>query len=348
MPDNKHRFPYEWNLADGFPAKGIEHHKSKVFSCFACGGGSSMGYKLAGYDCLGGVELDPNIAAAYLANLHPQLFFTQDIREFNNRTDLPEVLYNLDVLDGSPPCSTFSMAGSREKAWGKRKQFAEGQKLQRLDDLVFVFCDTIKKLQPKVCVLENVAGLVRGNGKVYAKEIISRMTAAGYRVQLFCLNAATMGVPQRRERVFFIGLRSDYAFPKLVLDFNERPITFREATEKYWENEGGAPLCPVCRAEWERLKIGETSSKYFQLRKCSPDEVWPTVTTSDGGGGASAAHFIAPRKMNPQEMCNVSTFPQDYQHNKNLGFLCGMSVPPIMTAQISYQIWEQWLKKING
>ena len=187
-----------------------------------------MGYKLAGYEHLGGVELDPSIAAIYKANHHPKYIYTMDIRDFNELEDLPEELYNLDILDGSPPCSTFSMAGSREKAWGKAKQFKEGQKLQRLDDLVFVYCETIEKLKPKVCWLENVAGLLRGNGKIYAKEIAKRLNEIGYNVQLFLLNGATMGLPQMRERVFFIGLRKDFHLPKLVLDFNEAPITFGE------------------------------------------------------------------------------------------------------------------------
>lgn len=93
-----------------------------------------MGSELAGYHHLGGVELDPSIAAIYKQNHHPEHLYIEDIRDFNNRTDLPEELYQLDILDGSPPCSTFSMAGKREKAWGKEKQFAEGQKMQRLDD----------------------------------------------------------------------------------------------------------------------------------------------------------------------------------------------------------------------
>ena len=167
---SEHLFPYQWRLADGYPAKGIEYHGKKVFGTFICGGGSSMGYKLAGYEHLGGVELDPKVAATYKANHHPKYLYTMDIREFNKLTDLPSDLYDLDLLDGSPPCSTFSTAGSREKAWGKEKQFAEGQKLQTLDDLVFVYCDTIAKLKTKVCLLENVSGLVKGNGKVYAKK----------------------------------------------------------------------------------------------------------------------------------------------------------------------------------
>ena len=157
-----HRFPFRWNIADGYPAKGIEAHNSTVFGTFICGGGSSMGYKLAGYHHLGGVELDPKVAETYKINHNPELLYNEDIRDFNKRTDLPEQLYHLDLLDGSPPCSTFSTAGSRDKAWGKEKHFAEGQKLQTLDDLVFIYCDTIIKLQPKCFLLENVSGIIKG------------------------------------------------------------------------------------------------------------------------------------------------------------------------------------------
>lgn len=84
-----HRFPFYWNLADGFPAKGIEPHNSTVFGTFICGGGSSMGYKLAGYHHLGGVELDPKVADTYDLNLHPEYLYKMDIRDFNKLDNLP-------------------------------------------------------------------------------------------------------------------------------------------------------------------------------------------------------------------------------------------------------------------
>ena len=105
---NDHKFPYNWNLTDGYPAKGREKHNLKVFGTFICGGGSTMGYKLAGYDHLGGVEIDPQVGDIYVTNHNPNHFYNEDIRLFNQRTDLPEELYNLDLLDGSPPCSSFS------------------------------------------------------------------------------------------------------------------------------------------------------------------------------------------------------------------------------------------------
>lgn len=345
-----HRFPYLWRLADGYPAKGIEPHGCKVFGTFICGGGSSMGYKLAGYHHLGGVELDPSIAAIYKQNHHPEYLYIEDIRDFNKRTDLPAELYQLDILDGSPPCSTFSTAGDREEAWGKEKQFAEGQKMQRLDDLVFVYCDTIEKLKPKVCWLENVSGLVKGNGKIYSKKIAKRLNEIGYNVQLFLLNAATMGVPQFRERVFFIGLRKDFHLPKLVLDFNEEPILFKEIKDGLGDPITGEESLRT----WEHRIPSDTSFADTNLRfrgKLSgyglsyvhDDRVMPTLTSN----GYSYL-YSDPKFVSVSEMLKGLTFPIDYEAPKaKYRFLCGMSVAPVMSAQISYQIYKQWLSKIN-
>src|SRR5574344_609065 len=209
-----HKFPYKWTLKDAQFTK----DKGKVFSCFACGGGSSMGYKLAGFDVIGCNEIDPRMNNVYVANHHPKFNYLQPIQEFNLRKDLPAELYNLDILDGSPPCSTFSMAGSREDAWGQLKHFREGQAEQVLDTLFFDFIDLAKKLQPKVVVAENVKGLVLGNAKDYVRRIYQGFEDAGYYVKHFLLDAKQMGVAQRRERVFFLCLRKDIASPVLVQD----------------------------------------------------------------------------------------------------------------------------------
>lgn len=139
---------WKWSFKD-YPEK----NGLKVFSCFACGGGSTMGYKLAGCDVIGDLEIDPRMNKVYVENHHPKYNYLEDIRDFNKREDLPEELYNLDILDGSPPCSTFSMAGQREDAWGKKKKFREGQKEQTLDDLL------------KVAQTIHNHGFYRGNDK---------------------------------------------------------------------------------------------------------------------------------------------------------------------------------------
>jgi len=109
-----HKFPYNWNLKDANFTK----DKGKVFSCFACGGGSTMGYKLAGFDVIGHNDIDKKMIEVYKLNHNPKYSFLESITTFAKRKDLPKELYKLDILDGSPPCSSFSMAGNREKDWG--------------------------------------------------------------------------------------------------------------------------------------------------------------------------------------------------------------------------------------
>jgi len=347
---SEHRFPYRWNLADGYPAKGIKPNGCKVFGTFVCGGGSTMGYKLAGFTHLGGVEIDPKVASAYKANHNPKYLFVEDIRAFNRRTDLPDELYNLDLLDGSPPCSTFSMAGSREKAWGKEKVFREGQAEQTLDDLVFVYCETIAKLKPKVFLLENVKGIIQGNAKWYSKEIVRRMEANGYAVQVFCLNAASMGVPQKRERVFFIGHRKEFALPKLSLEFDEKPIVAGDVAKVMVIVPDELRGTALSKDRWSRIKQGENFGKvangsFFSHERVDMDAVFNTIDTAAKHKKYHGEQF---RKFTTAEYKQFGSYPLDYDFQSiEPEYLIGMSVPPVMTAQIANQIWEQWLSKIK-
>lgn len=337
------RFPWNWSLAE-LPAP-VEDAPT-VFSCFACGGGSSMGYKRAGFNVLGNCEIDPTIAAVYSANLHPRFSFIEDIRDFVERDDLPQELFYLDVLDGSPPCSTFSMAGEREAAWGKKKKFAEGQKLQTLDDLFFIFLDVVEKLQPKVFVAENVKGLILGKARGYVKEINKKARSLGYEVQLFLLNASSMGVPQRRERVFFIGNRMHYK--PLQLSFNEPQVTFGEVRSNHgniFMNEKG---------EYKRLlefrKPGDKSIADIIERLKGVRSGMNNIIVSDDvpaqtiTSGGNAYRMYDGMRLSLQDYRNCSSFPQDYQFlNKSPKFICGMSVPPSMMANVAYEIKRQWL-----
>ena len=305
-----------------------------------------MGYKLAGFNHLGGVEIDPQVADVYKANHNPKHLFIEDIRVFNERQDLPAELYELDILDGSPPCSTFSMAGSREKAWGKEKQFREGQAMQTLDDLVFVYCETIKKLRPKVFLLENVKGIIQGNAKAYSKQIVRTMTEAGYNVQVFMLNAASMGVPQKRERVFFIGHQKELGFGKLRLVFNERPVSFEKATAGF-EGIQDENTTDSANKYWHLTKPGRSfsdaaSGGFFNWIRLDSKKPCSTI--------AAACHKLHHpticRPINDTEVIICGTYPLDYNFKKvEPKYLIGMSVPPVMIAQIARQIAIQWFGK---
>ena len=344
-----HKFPYKWNLADGYPAKGIEAHGLKVFGTFICGGGSTMGYKLAGFDHIGGVEIDPKVADVYKANHNPKHLFVEDIRDFTKRKELPEELYNLDILDGSPPCSSFSMAGNREKDWGKEKVFREGQAKQRLDDLFFDYIVLAKRLQPKVVIAENVKGMLQGNAKAYVKRIKAEFEAAGYVVQLFLLNAASMGVPQKRERVFFICQRKDLNFPKLELLFNEDAIIYKE----FKSSEKGKELTIETKSVWSKKIKKDKSLGDIHLRLSGKAKRFNAVFIKDdftpntiaAGADSIPIRFDIPNRITDKEVCQIGSYPLDYDFkNIGCGYLIGMSVPPVMTAQIAHQIYLQWLK----
>jgi len=337
---SKHKFKYKWYLKDGYP----ESNGLKVFGTFICGGGSTMGYKLAGFEHLGGVEIDPPIADVYKTNHNPKYLFIEDIREFAKRTDFPEDLYNLDILDGSPPCSSFSMAGNREKDWGKTKVFREGQAEQRLDDLFFDYIALAKKLQPKVVIAENVKGLIQGNAKAYVHRIKKEFEAVGYKVQLFLLNAASMGVPQKRERVFFICQRNDLNFTKLELNFNEDAIPFGVIDN----NTRGKLITGEMLKYWEICPKGNSLSKvhpkgnYFGSYKIAENVVSNTII---GSNSSPILHYKYPNYLSNDNICQIGTYPLDYNFKKiEPKYLIGMSVPPVMTAQIATEIYNQWFK----
>jgi len=340
---SKHKFAYKWYLKDGY----AKSNGLKVFGTFICGGGSTMGYKLAGFEHLGGIEIDSPIADVYKTNHNPKYLFIEDIRDFANRMEFPEDLYNLDILDGSPPCSSFSMVGNREKDWGKTKVFREGQAKQRLDDLFFDYIKLAKKLQPKVVIAENVKGLIQGNAKAYVHRIKKEFEAAGYKVQLFLLNAASMGVPQKRERVFFICQRNDLNFPKLELKFNEDAIPFgvidnnikdKNISDYYFELWNKRIKTDNDYSDIKNRIEGKIS--LFSTKFIHNEKVVNTIVS-----GSNYILFNEPRKPNTNEFCQIGTFPLDYNFKKiEPKYLIGMSVPPVMTAQIATEIYNQWFK----
>ena len=342
----KNIFPLEWNLSDPLV---VPYHGKKIFGTFVCGGGSTMGYKRAGYDHIGGVEFTEHYSRIYKKNHNPKHFFIEDMRDFNKREDLPEELFQLDMLDGSPPCAAFSTSGARERNWGKKTEY-EG-KVQVKDDLVYVYCETIEKLKPKVFLLENVSGLSKGNAKIYLKNIVNRLSK-GYNVQVFLLYAASMGIPQIRNRIFIIGHKKEFNLPKLELNFEVPSVGF-SVTEKYWhDKELNAPYFfnegTDCSKKWPEVEVGGTHKVRFNLCKVSPSKPSYTITESSSNiHTAGVCHHLYPRKLNIEEVRMVCTFPKDYDFLDHNGIsVMGRSVLPVMMANISHQIYTQWLSKI--
>lgn len=338
---------WKWSFKDYPPKNGLN-----VFSCFACGGGSTMGYKLAGCEVLGCVEIDKAMYDLYVTNHHPRFPYNMDIREFNKipNDQLPPELFDLDILDGSPPCTTFSMAGEREESWGKKKKFREGQKEQTLDDLSFVFIETAKNLKPKVVIMENVEGLLLGEAFEYVRRIYSDFKDAGYKVWHWLMKGENMGVPQTRHRTFFVAIREDLGRNPMDLnmDFNYEPVFFKTikegigtkipedtTTRKYLKIATETDKCIA----GIHVRLGE-KSRGFTDRICWGSDILPTIKAN-----TKMYRGEEQTRVSNEDIINASTFPQDYIfHRKSMratGYVCGMSVPPVMMKRVVTRLIEQ-------
>jgi len=341
-----------WSLEDlkGVPSTGV-----KVMSTFSCGGGSSMGYKLVGCDVIAANDIDPEMAYHYKLNLGTKHYFLCPISDLLNK-DLPDELYSLDILDGSPPCSTFSMAGSREKAWGKDKHFREGQAKQVLSDLFFDYLALVEKLKPKVAIAENVKGMLVGNAKGYTKAVMRRFDEIGYRVQVFLINAADCGVPQKRERVFFIAIRNNIEAAKLKLELRANWVSSSTAC---------ADLQSLTDKEKAQTKPSAQDLKWWHKTKPGDGSGYATAREAEEGKRASfntirldgrkpantltatdnLRHWKECRRLTLREWKRLGSFPDDYKvKTDKIGkYMIGMSVPPKMTEVVARAVCEQWL-----
>lgn len=338
---------WKWTFAD-YPK---EKNGLKVFSCFACGGGSTMGYKLAGCEVVGCCEIDPKMNEIYVKNHNPRHNFLMDIREFNKipNEELPPELFDLDILDGSPPCTTFSMAGDREESWGKKKKFREGQAEQTLDDLSFVFIETVAKLRPKCMIMENVEGLLLGEAWKYVQEIYRHLKLAGYRVKHWLCKGENMGVPQSRHRVFFVGLREDIVFDlqEFELFFNYEPVTYGEIKSGVGErlNQDTVIYKWLQKALPGDKRISDTvvrcgeKEKLFNHRICWNENIMQTIA-----GSGEILRGDDKTRVSIEDIVHSQTFPEDYDFvNRtfnNVSYICGMSVPPVMIKRIVLRLIE--------
>lgn len=189
----------------------IQPNGYRVVSTFSGAGGSSLGYRMAGFTVVWVNEFVEAARDTYAANANPATVIDgRDIRDVTPADILSATSMQageLDVLDGSPPCAAFSMAGARSRKWGEVSRYSDTE--QRSDDLFYEYARLLDGLQPRVFVAENVPGLVRGSAKGYFKEIFRALHRCGYRVGARLLDAQWLGVPQTRRRVFFIGVRED-------------------------------------------------------------------------------------------------------------------------------------------
>lgn len=179
---------------------------NKILDLFAGCGGMSLGFELAGYECAIATEIDAWASDTYATN-HPRAsVLTADIRSL---TSPLEVLGSAGVtpesiagIIGGPPCQGFSMSGTRDPKDPRNSLFVD-------------FLRFVSQIAPRFFVIENVPGirsLKLKSGRSAERIIIELAREAGYNVLVLQLNAWRFGVPQSRERVFFIGIHESIPF----------------------------------------------------------------------------------------------------------------------------------------
>lgn len=349
-----------------------------VISTFAGGGGSSLGYSMAGFRELLAVEWDNNAVETFRLNFPDVPVYHGDIAKLT--VDECFKLANiapreLDIFDGSPPCQGFSTAGKRILDDPRNQLFREYVRL-------------LRGLQPKVFVMENVSGMVKGKMKLLFADILRELKASGYKVSARLLNAMYFHVPQSRQRMIFIGVREDLGIEPSHPKAESRPVTLKEACEdidylvlgahgQYKGNvidaskEPSPTLCKtglpsyrhgvfelgqapptaseLKRRRWHETRQGENHHNRFSLHRLDWNKPAPTLQKT-ATGSTGMMHPTVPRELYSSELKRIGSYPDGY---KTLGkwsdvlARIGNSVPPLFMEAIARHIRQNILGRLD-
>jgi DNA (cytosine-5)-methyltransferase 1 len=318
----------------------------RVISLFSGIGGSSEGYILAGADVLASVEFLDYQAKVYRDNHPTTKLYEEDIRTLDPLAILKDLglkVGELDVLDGSPPCSSFSVSGKGSKGWGQAKNY--GNKKQVTDDLFFEYIRFVDAIRPKFFVAENVKGLILGNNKAYLSYILKSFPKE-YRIKIFLLNSKDFGVPQSRNRVFIIGARRDVVGENFDPILKRRPpITAGRALEGIVPTKAELEEANIEKYSiYPKLKALKAGDSAFNLVKANPYRPSPTITATIGGRGSNALHHWDNRRFTVAELKRLAGIRDDFTFDSvdpnRAREGIGRAVTPPVTEAIANSIKE--------
>lgn len=318
-----------------------------VLSLFAGAGGLDLGfrggftflgksYPRTAFDIVKAYDINPKAVETYNANLEP-VCEVKDVTTLN-----PNELPRADVALGGFPCQDFSLAGKRQ-----------GINVHR-GNLYKALVLAVEATRPKIFVAENVKGLLTANAGLAIRIITDDFANAGpgYKIHMTLLNAADFGVPQRRERVFIVGVRKDlegdfdfpeptHAPPLLADERDLSPwITAKEALADL-EDEERLKSMP----NWEWSKASKNRGQGNNPIK--PDEPSPTIRAEHHGN--IEFHYSLPRRLSVREAARLQSFPDDFVFQAPMSEaykLVGNAVPPVLAWHLAVAI-QEFLEKIE-
>jgi DNA (cytosine-5)-methyltransferase 1 len=356
-----------------------------VISTFAGGGGSSTGYRLAGAKILAINEFVDSAVDTYKANYPQTPVLPGDIKELTGEDLLKTAGVQkgeLDILDGSPPCSAFSISGKREKGWNSTKKYSDDKQVENIEDLFFEYIRIANDIQAKVVIGENVAGIMVGDAKKYFNRIINAFDKIGYEAVGKVMNAADFGTPQARQRCFFVAVRKD-VMDTLGLNFmtmegelypkpNSTQPTLKDAIDDLEnDKEEEQMLLDFVQGSFQKkwiellpfnpdkhrkpsdpefIDINPKRSMFNMIRP-APNLPCPTVTQAGQKKGLSGVfHYNSNRKLTIKELKRVMGLPDDFKLEGDFDQQAervGRMVAPLMMKELSGTIYKNIIKPFN-
>lgn len=351
-----------------------------VVSTFAGGGGSSTGYRLAGGKVIAINEFVEEAVATYSLNFPDTKVILGDIKNITGKDLLQTGNLSpgeLDILDGSPPCSAFSSSGKGKKGWNKDKKYSDGKTVTNIEDLFLEYIRIATDIQPKIIVAENVEGITSRAAIEKLREFVTgfERISPGYRMVYRVMDASKFGVPQSRMRTFFVGIRNDvfetlglqeYELASLIYPQNSTSegVSIGSAIENIDNDpEEVQMLLDACENSFQKkfvetmafnptktLKPGPVNGKIscFNMKRPAPNKPSPTLTQMGQQRSASGVmHYAANRKLTIKEMKRIMSLPDDYQLTGSFDQQAeriGRMVAPKMMSALATSIYENILK----
>lgn len=345
--------------------------KYRVLDLFCGAGGLSLGFKLAGFQIVGGVDFQQDAIYTHEKNFKNSISICGDIKEINDEKVKELFQDKVDVIIGGPPCQGFSA--------GNRQQIENDPR----NKLFFEFIRFVRILKPKAVVIENVRQILTKDKGFAKNKIFEILEELGYNVDVRVLTASEYGVPQNRNRAVFIGVKKEIG--KINYDMIKKvskPVTVKEAIGELYELENkntnilkSEPLTKfqkyvrakdnmifnhdikypnqevqdrmnfvpqggnwqnVPESMWKTKRSNRHSSAYRRL-----DETKPSITIDTGH--MNYFHPLYNRVPTVRESARLQSFPDDFifvgTPTSQLRQV-GNAVPPLMAKAVAELIKE--------
>lgn len=319
---------------------------------FAGAGGLALGFEQAGFHHSLLNEYD-KLACETLRKNRPEWNICEgDIRTI----DFSKYKNKIDLLTGGFPCQAFSYAG-------KKMGFNDAR-----GTLFFEYARAVKEIKPKICIAENVRGLLNHESGKTLSGMISVLEELGYKVlEPRVLKAIHYNVPQKRERLILVAIRKDIKNDFFYPEPSRKIFTLKDALKKGELFSSDVPLSDGQKyppkkkiildmvppgGYWRDLPLEyqkEYMMKSFYLgggktgmaRRISWDEPSLTLTCAPAQKQTERCHPDETRPFTVREYARIQTFPDDWSFSGNTTNQykqIGNAVPVNLAKEIGYSV----------